>query len=62
VERLAAILVDAGIDTSQSERLASMAVTTIEGGFVMARMLKDTAAFLAAGEVVQQLIADALPA
>ncbi len=61
VERLAAVLVDAGIDAAQSERLASMSVTTIEGGFVMARTLKDIGPFLSAGEVVRQLIADALP-
>ncbi len=60
VRRLAAILTDANVSQGDAERLASLVVTTIEGGFVMARTLRDVAPFLTAGEVVQRLVADAL--
>lgn len=60
VTRLASILTDAGIPAERAQGLASHTVTAIEGGFVMARTMRDVTPFLAAGDVVRTLIADAL--
>lgn len=60
VTRLASILTDAGISAARATELASLTVTTIEGGFVIARTMRDVAPFLAAGDTVRTLIAEAL--
>ena len=61
VARLASIYRDAGVADDRAGELASVTVVLIEGGFVLARTMRDVTPFLSAGETLTALINDALP-
>lgn len=60
IDRLGAVMVQAGIAPDEARRLASFGVTAIEGGFVLARTLRSVDPLLEAAEVVRGLVAAAL--
>lgn len=62
VDALAELFEASGINGERSRSVATLAVTSIEGGFVMARAARDTAPFLAVGEMLSELIAAELAA
>lgn len=53
---LAAVFVDAGILSERAVPLATMAVASIEGGFILARTHRDTDLFITIGESLAALI------
>lgn len=60
VDRLGAVMVDAGIEPDEAHRLALFGVTAIEGGFVLARTLRSVDPLLQAAEIVRGSVAAAL--
>lgn len=61
VDMLVAIYVEAGIPPARALPLATMSIATIEGAFIMARTHRDTAQWLAAGELLVSTIRAELP-
>ncbi len=56
------IFLNAGIPEPRAKQLATMAVATIEGGFLLARTTRDIESFVGIGEVLAELVAAELEA
>lgn len=60
IEQAQARFVEAGIDAPRARTLAMSAIASLEGAFVLARTLRDTAPILNAGEIVAEAVEQAL--
>lgn len=61
VDRLSAVFTDAGVAEAKAISLATFAVASIEGGFILARTQRDVAPFLGVGDMLAELIDRELP-
>lgn len=61
IDRLVAIFAEAGMADAKAQSLATLCVSSIEGGFILARTKQDVSDWLAIGEQLTELIQRELP-